>query len=126
MGKEDLEMIGESVMKHPEKWAKITGIPLEEMEDMVAQCKECRCICRYKFNMMYDVDCCIQAGLYDTFMRGAGMIVTDESFDAFIGSIVFEWWEENILPSRKRIMTMLFGEYTYDVYEEISFDEHWK
>lgn len=40
MGIKDLEMIGMSVMKHPDKWAKIIGIPLEELEDKIARCKE--------------------------------------------------------------------------------------
>lgn len=78
-----------------------------------------------KFNDMYDVDCYIQAGLYETFMRGAGIYTGHESFDSFIGKSVFEWWEEHILPSRERIMIRIFGEDTYDVYAERSFDEHW-
>ena len=125
MGIKDLEMMGESVMKHPEKWANIAGMPLDELKDQIEQCKGHRRICGYNFGMMHDIDCSVQAGLNEAFMRGAGMIVTDESFDEFIASTAFEWWEEHILPSRERIMINLFGEDAYGIYEEISLDEHW-
>ena len=79
-----------------------------------------------KFNEMYDVDCCIQVGLQETFMHGAGMVTVIKSFGEFLEWVRFEWWEEHIMPSRERIMIRMFGEDDYEVYNERSLREHWE
>lgn len=125
MRQKDLAMIGESIMKHPKQWSTLTGVSVEEIEEIVANDKE-----KYRttdeFKEMYDFDCVLIGGLYEAYMRGAGMEVTQESFDKFLESVVFEWWEENILPSRERIMISRYGENLYYPYDEISLDDHWK
>jgi anaerobic selenocysteine-containing dehydrogenase len=40
MGQKDLEMLGESAIKNPETWAAISGIPVDELKELITECEK--------------------------------------------------------------------------------------